>query len=85
MEVVYTPHFKRQAKRLPVSLRPMIEARITLFCDEPFDPLLRTHKLQGSLKGYWAFAVDYRHRIIFEFEGKSRAIFHSVGDHSIYD
>ncbi|MCR4313764.1 MAG: type II toxin-antitoxin system RelE/ParE family toxin [Candidatus Uhrbacteria bacterium] len=85
MEVFYTSHFKRGAKRLPVSLRPVIEERLELFQEDPFAPTLKTHKLEGKLRDYWSFSVDYRYRVIFSFEGKSKILLHSVGDHSMYD
>lgn len=85
MEVFYTPHFKREAKRLPFSLRQAVEDRIQKFLSDPFHPSLKTHKLNGKLKAYWSFSIDRKNRIIFEFDGKKRAVFHSIGDHSIYD
>ncbi len=33
----------------------------------PFSKQLRTHKLTGTLKGLWAFSVDYDTRVIFSF------------------
>ena len=85
MEIFYTPHFKREAKALPVRLRGQIEKRIMLFQNDPFDPVLKTHKLSGGLSEFWSFSIDHRIRIIFEFERETRVIFHSIGNHSIYD
>lgn len=85
MEVLYTPHFKRDAKRLPTSLRPVVEERLGLFQEDPFAPTLKTHKLEGKLRDFWSFSIDYRYRVIFSFEGKSKIVLHSVGDHSMYD
>lgn len=85
MEVHYTSRFAREAKKIPQHLRPLIEERVDLFQKNPNDPRLKTHKLTGKLKEYWSFSVDYHWRIIFEFIGADRALFHSIGDHSIYD
>jgi len=30
-----------------------------LIKNNPFDPNLKTHKLSGTLSGYWAFSIDY--------------------------
>ena len=35
---------------------------------EPFDPVLKTHKLHGKLIGLWACQVEYDCRIVFTFE-----------------
>jgi mRNA-degrading endonuclease YafQ of YafQ-DinJ toxin-antitoxin module len=32
------------------------EDKLALFCSEPFHPSLKTHKLSGDLKGYFAFS-----------------------------
>ncbi len=85
MVVLFTPHFKRDAKRLPISLRGIVEERLSLFKGDPFAPALKTHKLEGTLKDYWAFSIDYRHRAIFTFEGKLTVVLHAIGDHSVYE
>lgn len=85
MEIIYTPRFLRLVKKLPTQLRPLIEERINMFTTDPFEPSLKTHKLVGELKGCWAFSIDHKHRIIFEFDGTRKAVFHSAGNHSIYD
>lgn len=84
MEIVVTPHFKREAKRLPLHLRPQIQERLRIFQDNPFHPSLKTHKLHGEFHGFWSFSIDRRIRVIFEFTD-GLAVFHSIGDHSIYD
>ena len=85
MEVHYTSRFSREAKRAPHHLRPLVEERVDLFKKNPHDPRLKTHKLTGKLREYWSFSIDYRWRIIFEFVSADHALFHSIGDHSIYD
>lgn len=85
MEILYTPHFKREAKNLPISLRLLIEKRLEQFVTDPHEASLKTHKLSGSLKDFWSFSINPRIRVIFEFRNRNQAIFHSIGDHSIYD
>ncbi len=85
MEVLYTPHFKREAKRLPASLRSLVEKRLELFCEDAFHASLKTHKLTGKLHEYWSFSINQRVRVICSFEGSVKVILHSIGDHSVYD
>lgn len=85
MEVFYTSRFGRESKKVPRHLRNTIEQRVALFKKNPFDPRLKTHKLTGALKEFWSFSIDYRYRVIFEFVDSGQALFHSIGDHSIYD
>lgn len=84
MKIIYSPKFRREYKKLPLSIKLLAEQREPLFRKNPFDFRLKTHKLGGRLKDFWAFSIDYQYRIIFEF-GKNDAVhFHSVGNHDIY-
>jgi mRNA-degrading endonuclease YafQ of YafQ-DinJ toxin-antitoxin module len=56
-----------------------------LFQIDPFSPQLRTHKLHGDFEGFWAFSVDYKNRVIFEFQGDDLVLFYAIGGHEIYD
>ena len=85
MEVRYTSRFEREAKKVPRHLRKTVEDRVELFKRNPFDSRLKTHKLTGALKEFWSFSVDYHYRVIFEFTESNCTVFHSIGDHSIYD
>lgn len=40
---------------------------IEMFVTDPFNPMLKTHKLSGKLKGLWVFSCLYDCRIIFKF------------------
>lgn len=61
-----------------------IRERIEVFRDNPFNSRLKTHKLKGRLKDYWAFSISYSDRILFRFLDKERVFFIGIGDHSVY-
>jgi len=48
------------------------------------DPRLKTHALTGKLKGYFAFSITLRYRILFIFEPDGSVTFIGVGTHTIY-
>lgn len=58
--------FKRAIRRKP-DLHDKIEHALELLSNDPFSPLLHTHKLRGDLAGSWACTVDFEYRIVFEF------------------
>lgn len=62
----------------------MSEKKEKIFRKNPHDPRLKTHKLSGRLKDYWAFSVNYKYRIIFSFMEKNEARFYVIGTHEIY-
>jgi mRNA interferase YafQ len=46
----------------------MVFQTIERLVDDPFQPVLRTHKLSGQLAGLWACWVEYDCRVIFAIE-----------------
>ena len=70
MNIEYSPKFARQFKKLPRN--------------NPFDPKLKTHKLHGTMKEYWAFSISYDYRIGFTFVDGDLVRFHAIGSHDIY-
>lgn len=55
---------KATVKKHP-HLKERIAERLELLGSEPFNVLLRTHKLKGDLAGAWSCMVDYDCRIVF--------------------
>ena len=55
---------------------------LELLAVDPFDPLLKTHKLKGKFGGTWACSLGYDLRLVFEFvrhEGKEAVLLMTVG------
>ncbi len=87
MQIIYSPKFNRLHKKLPQNIIRKFETKEALFRKDPFAPTLRTHKLHGILAGLYAFSIDQAYRVIFEFDPNQQdtILFHSIGDHDIYD
>ena len=82
-EITYTPHFKRAYQNLDISLQKKAEQREILFRKNPFDSLLKTHKLHGRLKDFYSFSIDRKTRIVFRFVGRAKAVFLDIRAYSI--
>ena len=85
IKVRHTARFLKSAKRLEKQLSGKLKERDRLFRQNPFHPRLNTHKLHGRWKGYWAYSVDYRYRVIFIFEDVAVVTYYEVGPHPIYE
>lgn len=85
MQIRYLPKFGREYKKLPSHIQDLAEKRELIFRKNPFDPRLKTHRLRGELNDFWAFSIDYKYRIIFDFAEDNLVRFYSIGDHDIYD
>ncbi|HFC76985.1 MAG TPA: type II toxin-antitoxin system mRNA interferase toxin, RelE/StbE family [Candidatus Moranbacteria bacterium] len=84
MKILYLTKFARQFKKLPKSIKKSAVEKEKIFRKNPFDKSLKTHKLHGHLKSFWAFSVDSKNRIIFDFQDKNTVRFYSIGNHDIY-
>ncbi|MCX5656620.1 MAG: type II toxin-antitoxin system mRNA interferase toxin, RelE/StbE family [Candidatus Omnitrophica bacterium] len=84
MEIRYTKKFEREYKSIDCNLKLKTKIREALFRKNPFNNVLKTHKLWGNLADFWVFSVDFKNRIIFEFLDEKTVMFHSVGGHDIY-
>jgi proteic killer suppression protein len=84
MKILYSPKFIRQYKKLSSEIKDRFEAKEGVLRANPFDNRLKTHKLNGDLKDYWAFSIDYEIRVIFLFIDSNTIRLELVGDHDIY-
>lgn len=83
-KIYYTKHFNRAYKKSPRNIKPHVIDREGLFRANCFDPRLETHKLGGKLKGFWAFSITKKYRILFVFEGNNEVTFLDIDDHDLY-
>ena len=84
MQILFTPNFLRQLKKLEPSLREEVLEKIELFQKNKRDTSLKVHKLSGKLKDRYSFSINYRYRIIFTYFSKEEVILTAVGDHDVY-
>ena len=89
MNLIFASSFTRSMKSLikkNPQLKLRIEERLNLLQSEPFNPLLRTHKLKGELAGAWSCSVEYDCRIVFNFicnesTGEEEILLIDIGSH----
>ena len=82
--LVYTPKFIRQWKKLPPALQDEVEECLQLLKANPKQATLRTHKLTGHLRRFYSCSVNYRYRVIFEWDDSRTIALLAVGDHAVY-
>ena len=49
--------------------------------EDPFQSSLKTHKLSGSLKGYYSCSITYSDRVIFLFLSGDDLVITDIGSH----
>ncbi|OGH28105.1 MAG: hypothetical protein A3E12_03605, partial [Candidatus Levybacteria bacterium RIFCSPHIGHO2_12_FULL_39_9] len=66
-KIHYTSRFIKDFKKMQKNKQKIAIIREKIFRNNCFDSRLKTHKLTGSLKDYWAFSVTHSERILFRF------------------
>ncbi len=70
IKISFSSSFKKAFKkkiRNNIGLEEKFWNKIEIFQNDPYDPVLKTHKLSGKLKNLWSFRLDYDIRVIFFF------------------
>lgn len=84
IEIAFENSFKRALKKIlkqDNSFDLILKEKLYAFQNNPYDPILKTHKLSGKLNDLLSFSVDFNIRIIFYFF-KNKAIFIDIGKHN---
>ena len=84
MEIVTTSLFRRKFKKLSLEVKQRAFEREKIFCANPFDKRLETHKLHGKYRRFFAFSITNSYRIMFDFLGRKKAVFIDIDTHNIY-
>lgn len=82
--IKYSPTFKKGLKKFPKDQLKFLEKQEKIFRENIFDPRLKTHKLKGELKDFYAFSISYHWRIVFYIEKNNIVVFNMIGTHQIY-
>ncbi len=84
LEIIWTNSFKNKYKKWRIKFpqfQDQFRESMNIFVNNPFEPILKTHKLSGKLKDLWAFSVSYDQRFIFEFKDNNTIIAKDIGTH----
>lgn len=79
-----TSRFKRSFRKIPFRIQKLAIKKDKVFRKNAFGPSLKTHKLKGKLKDFWSYWINEEYRIVFEFVGKDKVLYHDIGTHEIY-
>ena len=84
MKIELSSRFRKAYKKLAAK-RPEVAVialeKILLFSQQPYNPILKFHKLQGEYNGQYSFNVEYDIRIIVDLVDSDRAVLTMIGSH----
>jgi len=84
-KIVYDPpyekKFQKYKKKLSEKELENLREKFTIFKDDIFDSRLKTHKLKGNLKEYYACSITYSDRLVFKILDEETVYLIDIGDH----
>jgi mRNA-degrading endonuclease YafQ of YafQ-DinJ toxin-antitoxin module len=81
MKVYFHKNFQKQLHKAPKNIQNKFFERLTLFVDEPTNPLLRIHTLRGDKFSYESMNVNSDYRALF-LQSQTGVTFYEIGTHS---
>lgn len=82
-DLAFGKKFEKYKSKLTDSDRQKLKKRLEIFVEDIFDKRLKTHKLKGELKDYYAFWINYSDRMVFKILEDEGVYFIEVGDHDV--
>ena len=83
MEYLYTARFLRSLKKYEEVIQEDIVGAVKMFEQGDHDQILKLHKLHGKFSEYYAFSVNFTHRIMIKKE-KGVIYYIDIGTHDLY-
>lgn len=77
-------YFEKNFSILPERIKKLVRKKDQIFRIDAFDPSLRTHKLHGEFKDYWAYSINREYRVLFSFDSDHIVTYINIGMHEIY-
>lgn len=81
MKIRFHHNFEQQYKKLRLNEKKKCKERCEIFLNNPFNPLLRNHPLQGKYAGYRSINISGDVRAVYRLIDKDIAYFVAIGRH----
>ncbi len=80
---IFEKHWHKYVAGLAAKQKEQLHERLSFFKEDIFDRRLKTHRLKGNLKDYYAFSISYSDRIVFKILKDNSVYFIDIGSHDI--
>lgn len=80
---VFEKHWHKYLRGLTEKQKVHVRERLAIFKEDVFDKRLKTHRLKGNLKEYYAFSISYSDRIVFRIIEDEAVYFIEIGGHDV--
>jgi len=80
---VFEKRWHKYLTGLTEKQKEQLKERLAIFKEDVFDKRLKTHRLKGNLKEYYAFSISYADRIVFKIIDDNSVYFIEIGSHDV--
>ena len=80
---VFEKHWLKYLAGLTEKQKEHLRERLAIFKGDVFDKRLKTHRLKGNLKEYYAFSISYSDRIVFKIIEDNSVYSIDIGRHDV--
>jgi len=80
---VFQKRWYKYLSGLTENQKKHLKERLAFFKEDIFDKRLKTHRLKGNLKEYYAFSISHSDRIVFKILEDNSVYFIEVGSHDV--
>ena len=82
MQVRYSKRFQKQFKKAPKNIQKKFISRLEIFIKDPNHPVLKNHKLIGSMYGTRSINITADWRALYDDADEDSPLFVLFGTHS---
>jgi len=82
MNILYTKKFKKGFQKLKDGEKKKFVARIEIFMENTYSPLLSNHPLHGKYIGYRSINITGNFRVIYKELDRETFLFAEIGTHT---
>lgn len=82
MRIRFHRNFEKAYQKLRKREQQKAQKRLTLFLENPYDPMLNNHPLKGKYLDYRSINITGDLRAIYKFKGDDESIFVALDTHS---
>jgi len=82
MKIRFHKNFEKQYRKLSEAQKKKTQARLVLFLENPFNPILGNRPLRGKYTSYRSINITGDIRAVYRFINEQECIFVAVDTHS---
>ncbi len=82
MIIIFSRNFEKEVDKLPAKIKEMLKNKLEIFRVDPYNQVLKNHKLKGTLRHYRSINISGDYRLFYESHDEDTIRLLRIGTHS---